>query len=180
MKIYGEFQLKDGRRLILRSPRWEDLDDLLEFINSLVEEEADIIINKKVTREEETDWLARYLADIEKGKTIGVVAEVDGKVIGNSEVTKGICTESHVGFLGVAISKEYRDLGIGTRVLETLVEESKKAGLKLLVLDVYASNARARHVYRKLGFRDAGTIPRMAYRRAEYLDVVRMYLELQN
>jgi len=178
VKIYGEFQLRDRRRLILRSPRWEDLDDFLELINSLVEEEADIIINKKVTREEEADWLARYLTDIEKGKTIGIVAEVDGKVIGNSEVTRGIGAESHVGFLGVAVTKEYRDLGIGTRVLETLIEESKKAGLELLVLDVYTSNARACHVYRKIGFRDAGTIPRMVYKRAGYFDVVRMYLEL--
>lgn len=51
----------------LEDPRWEDLDNFLEPINSLVEEEA--------------DWLARFLTNIEKGRTIGVVAEVDGKLV---------------------------------------------------------------------------------------------------
>lgn len=31
----------------------------------------------------------KLLADIEKGRTIGVVAEADGKAVGNSEVTWG-------------------------------------------------------------------------------------------
>ncbi|MEM2050752.1 MAG: GNAT family N-acetyltransferase [Thermoproteota archaeon] len=178
MKKFGEYQLSDGRRLVLRSPRWEDLNDLLELINSLVEEEADIIVNRKVTREEEAEWLAKFLTNIEKGRTIGVVAEVDGKVVGNSEVTRGAGDQSHVGFLGIIISGGYRDLGIGTRMLETLVEESRRAGLRLLVLDVYASNARARHVYSKLGFMEAGTIPGMAFKKEGYVDIVRMYLKL--
>lgn len=177
-KTFGEFQLSDRRRLVLRAPRWEDLDDLLELINSLVEEEADIIINRKLTREEEAEWLTRFLTNIEKGRTIGVVAEVDGKVVGNSEVTRGTGAQSHVGFLGIVVAKEYRNLGIGTRMLETLVEESRRAGLKLLVLDVYASNARARHIYGKLGFREAGTVPKMVFRIEGYVDTIRMYLEL--
>lgn len=58
VKIFGEFQLSDGRRLVLRSPRWEDLDELMSFINSLVEEGTNITVNRKVTGEEEAEWLA--------------------------------------------------------------------------------------------------------------------------
>ena len=29
--------------MVLRTPRWEDLDDLLEMINSLVEEKAELL-----------------------------------------------------------------------------------------------------------------------------------------
>ena len=36
------FTAKDGRKVILRTPKWEDLDDLLELINSLVDEDAEI------------------------------------------------------------------------------------------------------------------------------------------
>ncbi|MBO3832463.1 MAG: GNAT family N-acetyltransferase [Candidatus Brockarchaeota archaeon] len=178
VKIFGEFQLSDGRRLVLRSPRWEDLDELMSFINSLVEEGTNITVNRKVTREEEAEWLAELLANIEKGRTIGVVAEVDGKVVGNSEVTRGTGSQGHVGFLGVGVAREYRDLGIGTRMLKTLIEESRRIGLRLLVLDVYAMNARARHVYKKLGFREAGTVPNMACTKNGYVSVIRMFLEL--
>lgn len=47
--------------MILRTPRWEDLDDLLELINSLVEEKAGIVRTEKVSRQEEIDWLELWL-----------------------------------------------------------------------------------------------------------------------
>lgn len=178
VKLYREFRLKDGRRVILRTPMWEDLDDLMELINSLVEEEALIVINRKVTREEEAEWLSEHLVNIEKGRAIVVTAEIGGKVIGNSEVTKLGGNQSHVGILGIIVAKEYRDLGIGMRMLETLIEESRKTGLKLLVLDMLSTNARARHVYEKVGFKEAGRVPKMVFTKEGYIDVIRMYLEL--
>ena len=31
------FKAKDNREVILRTPKWEDLDDYLELVNSLVD-----------------------------------------------------------------------------------------------------------------------------------------------
>jgi hypothetical protein len=53
--------MRDGRKVILRTPKWEDLGDLLELINSLVEEKADIVRTEKVSRQEEIDWLELWL-----------------------------------------------------------------------------------------------------------------------
>lgn len=175
---YTEFTSKNGRGVVLRTPRWEDLDDFLELINSLVEEGADIIRNQKVTRDEEVEWLARYLTNVEKGRIIGMVAEVDGKAVGNSEVTKGSGSESHVGLLGISIARDYRNLGIGTKMVRLLMDESRKAGLKLLVLDVVDRNERARHVYKKAGFNTAGAIPNMSSTNDGYFGMIRMYAEL--
>ena len=41
--IYKTFTAKDGRQITLRSPRWDDLDDLLTFINAIVDEGVDIL-----------------------------------------------------------------------------------------------------------------------------------------
>jgi len=57
-EVIREFIAKDGRKVVLRTLRWEDLDDLLDFINSLVEESANIIRSEKVSREEEIEWLS--------------------------------------------------------------------------------------------------------------------------
>jgi hypothetical protein len=35
-QIIHTFTAKDGREVILRTPKWEDIDDLLELINSLI------------------------------------------------------------------------------------------------------------------------------------------------
>jgi len=177
-QILKRFKAKDGREVVLRTPQWRDLDALLDFINSLVEEEADICRDKKATREEEADWLGRLLADIEKGAIIGIVAETEGRVVANSEVKRRSGPMSHVGYLGIAIKEGYRNMGIGTEIMKTLIEESRKMGLKVLVLEVFASNKRARHVYEKVGFKETGRIPKGIYKKGEYIDSITMTMTI--
>jgi len=153
---FRRFTAKDGRGVTLRAPKWEDLDDLLDFINSLVNEGADILRDKKVTREEEANWLGSRLADIENDRMIGIVAEMDGRVVANSEVARKGGVMGHVGELGISVKAGFRDMGIGTEMMGALIEESRRMGLKVLVLDVFASNSRARHLYKKTGFEEAG------------------------
>jgi L-amino acid N-acyltransferase YncA len=173
-----KFKAKDGRMVILRSIRWEDLNDCLEFINSLVEEGAEILIDVKVSREGEADWLGRRLARAAKGEIIDVIAEVDGRMVANSEVEKRTGFMSHVGYLGIGIKADCRGIGIGSQIIQVLKEESKKAGLKVLVLDVFASNKTAQALYRKMGFQDAGRIPKAICKNGKYIDTIRMTLEL--
>ena len=173
-KILKSFTAKDGRDIILRTPKWEDLDGLMEFINSLVEDGANIDCNQKVTREQEADWLGRKLADLEKGTEFSLVAEVDGKVVGNSEITKRGGYSRHVGGLGIAIKSGYRDIGIGTEMLRTLISQTKMMGLEMLVLRVFSTNKRAIHVYEKVGFEETGRIPGMIYKNGKIIDEIIM------
>jgi len=177
-KTYETFVAKDGRKVVLRSIRWEDLDDCIEFINSLVEEGAEILRDTKVSRDEEAEWLGSRLARIDKREIIDVLAEVDGKMIANSEVEKRSGFMSHVGYLGIAIKSGYRGIGIGTKIMQKLIENSKKAGLKILVLSVQDTNQTAKALYKKMGFREVGRIPKGIYRNGKYIDLVRMALEL--
>jgi len=177
-KVYRELRAKDGRLVILRTPRMSDLDDFLEFINSLVDEGADILFIERTNREAEADWLGRLLAEIEKGDVICVAAEVNGKVVGNSDVHMGKGRKSHIGTLGIALSQGYRDVGVGTEMMKVLIEESRQVGLKLLRLSVFDSNLRAKHVYEKMGFREVGRIPRGMRKEMVYVDEVFMVAEL--
>jgi ribosomal protein S18 acetylase RimI-like enzyme len=172
------FTAMDGRKVVLRSVRWEDLDDLLGLINSLVDEGVDIVRTEKVTRNGEAEWLGGLLARIEKREIINCAAEVEGKVIANSEIGKREGPMSHVGGFGIAIKQGYRGIGIGTRIMQTLVEESKKAGLRMLVLEVFDTNEIAKHLYQKMSFKEAGRIPKGVYKNGNYVDLIRMTLEL--
>ncbi len=172
------FKAKDGRKVLIRSVRWEDLDDLIDFINSLVDEDTDIIRSSKVTRSEEAEWLGNRLVRIEKGELIDAVAEVGGKVVANSEVTKRSDVMSHVGYLGIGVKSAYRGIGIGTQIMKTLIEESRRAGLKMLVLDHFETNKTARRLYEKMSFKESGRIPKGICKNDKYIDLVRMILEL--
>jgi L-amino acid N-acyltransferase YncA len=172
------FVAKDGRKVTVRPIRWEDLDDCIEFINSLIDEGAEIAVETRVSRNEEADWLGKRLASAEKGEFVDIIAEIDGKMIANAEVGRRTGPMSHVGDLGIGIRAEYRGIGVGTMLMKTLVDESRKMGLKMLVLDVFDTNKTAKGLYKKIGFRENGRIPKGVFKKGEYIDLVRMTLEL--
>ncbi len=176
--IHRRFEARDGREVILRAPKWDDLDHMLEFINSLIEERADITMNTKTTREKEVEWLARLLTKVENDKAAVVVAEVDGRFVGQTEVEPKGGRMRHVGVLGIAIMDRYRDMGIGTELMREVEPLAKKLEIEIMTLEVFASNERARHVYEKAGYREMGRLPRGAKREDEYTDTISMYKEI--
>ena len=58
----------------------------------------------------------------------------------------------------VCVDPNYRDLHIGTFLLENLIQEYKKKKYKEIVLDVLADNPRAIHLYQKMGFEKTSDI----------------------
>ncbi|MBU7004466.1 MAG: GNAT family N-acetyltransferase [Theionarchaea archaeon] len=177
-RVYGEFEDHRGRKVVLRTPIWGDLDDLLDMINTAVEERVDIFADKPVKRNAEAEWLGRKLAKIENDQVIGLVALCEGKVVGSSEVEKYTGAMSHVGELGALVKGGYREAGIGTAMLETLIRESRSEGLEILTLRVYSGNDLALHVYKKVGFRETGRVPGAIKRDGRIRDLVRMTMKL--
>lgn len=58
-KLFGISLLGTAVKWFCGRLNGEDLDDLLELINSLVEERADITRTKKGLSKEEIDWLSK-------------------------------------------------------------------------------------------------------------------------
>ena len=172
--VFVDFVARDGRRVVLRAPRWEDLDDLLGLINSLVEEEAEIVVNERVTRDGEVEWLASVLARVERDEFVHLVAEVDGRVVASADLHPGRGSDSHVGVVGIVVKDGFRGVGVGTRMLEVIVDVARKRGLRLLVLSVFASNVRAVRLYERVGFVRCGLVPLRHFSKGKYVDEVVM------
>ncbi len=173
-KVFREFFAGDGREVVLRTPTWEDLEGLMGLINSLVEEKAEIARTEKVTRDEEVEWLPKMLASLQKDELFFLVAEVGGKLVASSDIRILHGDEKHVGVVGIVIKNGFRDLGIGTEMMKTLVEQATKMDLKVLTLQVFATNKRAVHVYKKAGFVKTGRVPMKHFREGQYIDEVLM------
>ena len=178
-KILHQFTAKDGRKVILRIPKWDDVDDLVELNNSIVDEGVDIATTQKITKEGYVDQFKGRLALIEKGEVLRLVAEVEGKVIAGSELRKRSGHSRHAGNIGVGIRRGYRDVGIGTEIMRTLTAHAKTMGLEMIDLAVASSNKRAIHVYEKVGFKETGRIPKFYYKNGKYFDEVIMAKEIE-
>ena len=102
-------------------------------------------------------WSAdSFLEMIGKDDARYYVAEREGQLLGCCGVLM-IAGEGNI--TNVVIAPEARNQGIGTAMLEHLMEEGTHEGLTAYTLEVRVSNAAAIHVYEKLGFVSEGIRP---------------------
>jgi len=117
--------------------------------------------------------------EIEGREVINAIAETGGKIIANGEVTRGRYKDTrHHGHMGLTMISGYRGQGIGRVIIETLVRESRRAGLRTLEVEFLAENDAARRAYQKGGFKQAGIIPHKIFRDGKYFDGLIMAREL--
>jgi RimJ/RimL family protein N-acetyltransferase len=102
-------------------------------------------------------------------------AVVDGRIVGWADIRrKEPPVARHRGELGMGVAASYRGRGIGTRLLQCALDEARKNGFIRVELGVYAQNAAAVSLYRKLGFAEEGRIVKGRYLDGQFDDVIRM------
>ncbi len=154
--------LKDGRRAVIRSPRYEDIPGLLEYLR-ISAAETDFLLRYpeecgKYTEEGEKLWIDQLNAT-ENGAAL--VCIVDGRLAGNCEVRWSSSLKTkHRATIGIALLKEYWGLGIGTAFFRELIRIAEAdPDILHMELEFIEGNARARALYEKMGFRITGMKP---------------------
>jgi RimJ/RimL family protein N-acetyltransferase len=153
---------------VIRDLLSDDVDRLLRFINPLIAEDTFIdMTGSPLRREEEAAFVAQRRADMARGSNVMRLAVADDDVLATGELRRLIGRRRHVAELGVAVSAAHRDRGLGTAMVEDLLVQSSRLGVRRLVLRVFAVNERAQQVYRNCGFVECGRIPGMVHYRGE-------------
>ena len=81
--------------------------------------------------------------------------------------------------LALSVLKSEWDQGVGSKIMERLIEFAKEIGIDIINLEVRKDNKRAIHLYEKYGFRHIGTSPAFFKIEDEYIDFEEMYLDLR-
>ncbi len=58
--------------------------------------------------------------------------------------------------LGIAVCKEARGLGLGTLLMQKIIQKAMQEGYPSISLSVDPENTTAVHLYKKLGFKEVG------------------------
>jgi len=117
------------KNIKIRKLSLKDLKKVKEFqklVNSLVEEESMILMNKKKTLKEEKEWLKENLKNLKKKKEVCLLIEDDGKIVGISDIKLRKERQNHVGEFGISIEREYRGMGLGRRLMAEILKLAKK------------------------------------------------------
>lgn len=174
-RIVRQFR-SNGEKVVIRYPRISDSDDLLENINSLVAERAFITLQKKQTKRKEEKWFKTLLKKIKRGQAVALVVEINGKVLGLSQVEKSQREEdAHLASFGIAIGKRARGRHIGERLTKTVIAEAKRVlKIRIIVLTAFVCNRPAVNCYRKCGFVKFGLLKGGIGHYGQFLDRIYM------
>lgn len=157
-----QFIMKDGRKALIRSPKDEDIQGMLDYLY-ISSGETEFILRypeecSRYTPEGEKALFDRVNAAENEAM---LVCLVEGKVAGNCQIvwSRGIKTR-HRASIAIALLKEYWNQGIGTRLMQELIRIAEEnPEILQMELDFVEGNTRARALYEKMGFRITGVRP---------------------
>lgn len=178
--IVKSFRSKKGNEVVFRYPEESDYNDMYSFACDIGSEDTFVTLDKPPTEKEERDFFDTMIRDVKNKESIYIMAYVGGKFAGNGRVNRGKGRHKHSGSIGISLAAAFRDEGIGTELMKSLIDEARAMGLRLLTLTCFATNAAALHVYEKLGFQKAGVIPGAIAFKGQYVGEVHLYLPLVN
>lgn len=112
--------------------------------------------------------------------SILLVVEAGGRIVGVANCTSGERKAvRHNAVIGITLHRDWRDKGLGTQMMHRLIQFARDTGtLTRIELEVFACNARAIHLYEKLGFEHEGVRRRAIQRDGQFHDAVMMAILL--
>lgn len=162
--------------LTIRQAIPNDAKALIDFLNQTNDEEnAYAYVSTPIINEISKQKV--NLENIYKSDNNAVfVAFVEEKMVGLVSINGGTASViEHIGDLGIVVDEGYRDIGLGTILMEEAINWAKEDSMiKRIELKVQTRNKRAVHLYEKLGFRNEATLSRGVKINNHFLDVYLM------
>lgn len=104
------------------------------------------------------------------------VATIEDKVVGLLVVYQpSQIRRKHVASFGITVSKQYQGKGIGSKLMEVMVDYCDNwLNIRRIELEVYAINNNGLGLYKKFGFEQEGVMRDYAFRDGQYVDAIVM------
>lgn len=133
---------------------------VMENILSNKDEEEESIKEKIINRGKNQYW---YVAE-ENGKVIGL-----GILMNHVNLRK-----KHVGVITLMVNSDYQNKGVGSLLMDKLINLSESLNIIRLELCVFRDNYKAINLYKKFGFKEEGIKVKSALKNGEYIDEIMM------
>lgn len=156
----------------VRSTRIDDVEKLLEFI-PLLDSETKFMLRSpdefQMTLIEEIEYINRK---IDGEKDLFLVAEVKDNIVGIINFTgSNLKYYKHQGKFAMGVIKEFWGNGIGSSLIEEMINWCDKNEILRITLEVLETNILAINLYKKFSFEVEGILRKDSYHgNGKYLD----------
>ncbi|MBY9008118.1 MAG: GNAT family N-acetyltransferase [Candidatus Lokiarchaeota archaeon] len=172
--------MSNGEEILIRPVKRADVNGIWKNFNEVVEERLYLPVLYSIDSQyEKQSWFD----NIKKSNEFCFVAEnlnlktLSNNIVGQCEITNVEWDATmHVGNLGIIINKNYRNMGIGKRLIKMVIKEAKTYNKEKLILSCFSNNTRALNLYEKLRFKRVGIRRKQFLIDSNYYDEVLMEL----
>lgn len=177
-----EFILNNGEKCILRSPFPEDAQIMIDYLVQ-TSGETHFMVRYPEEVQSSLEWEEYIIQqNIDNKQSLMLMAFINGEMAGNAGIA---CVEDRIKMrhrcsVGICLKEKFWGRGIGTLLMQEQIINARKMGYEQMELGVFADNANARAMYKKLGFEEWGTM-KNAFRLKDgtYRDEIQMGLFLK-
>src|SRR5262245_22327503 len=161
--------------LVVRHAVVDDAEAISRFMNELADEKLDTITGSRFSPQEEQDFIEKAAKN---GRAFFFIALNAHEVIGVLDLWAGDKPHNrHVGRLGTSVLAAHRRKGIGRKLLEKAIDETRKwPGFCRIELDVVPWNTPAIRHYESVGLVREGTKRKGAVLGGKAIDLIQMAL----
>ena len=177
-----EITLKDGRTCVLRSAEKTDAAEMLRYMVQVLSETPYLISSPEEFAAMPVEKEEAFIENILSAERAVMVTAFDGdRIIGTADLRSAGARQrvQHRCGMGITILKEYWGVGLGSQMMQAIIDCAKDLGYEQLELEVVAENRRAISLYTKFGFTVYGCHPhKIRYADGTYADDYLMYKTL--
>lgn len=147
--------LRDGTRVLLRLLDSSDRGRLHAMF--AVVSDDDLTSMRDNVRDPAV--IQRWVEELNYSRVIPLIAVVNDDIVGDATLHLGRGPYRHRAEVRIFLSKTYRQRGLGTVMLKSLIDIAKKLNLHLLTVEVAADSTPTIRAFRGMGFQMQTILP---------------------
>lgn len=174
------FILKNGQSMVIDIVKSDNAEEIIRYTKTIGSESDNVTFGPEgipVTLEQEKTFLASFS---EKSLFPMFAAKIDGEIVSLANLAGNDRPRlRHNAEIGISVLKKYWNIGVGTKMIQVLIEHAKSTNvIENLFLKVRSDNLNAIRLYESHGFSTVGTYPRQMKIDHQYFDTLLMYCPL--
>jgi RimJ/RimL family protein N-acetyltransferase len=140
--------LRDGARILLRPLIKEDRQALIDLFGPISKDDKRYFRTNII----DTEVIGRWVDDLDYDKVLPIVAVSGDRIVGDATLHFRQGPARHRAEVRIFLSKDFRQRGLGGRMLQALIDLAKRRSLYILEVDIVSDQTPIIKAFQKAGF----------------------------
>lgn len=140
--------LRDGGRVLLRPLMSEDRQALIDLFTPITADDLRFVRHKV----NDPILIGKWVDELDYDKVLPLVAVIGDRLVGEATLHFNRGPARHRAEVRIYLAKEVRRRGVGSRLLEALIDLAKRRNLYLLEAQIINDQVNVIKAFQKLGF----------------------------